>query len=134
MTRIACILMCLALAACGAAPVPQARTVAVGAEVTLAPGEVVLVKTAELAVRFVAVSEDSRCPRDVTCVWGGEVKVQLEIQLAAQAASQVEVRAGDSTMAGAYRISLVQVEPRPVTGANIAPQNYRATLKIVEAT
>jgi hypothetical protein len=134
MTRIACTLMCLALAACGAAPVQQGRAVAVGTEVTLPPGDMVRVKAAELAVRFVGVSEDSRCPRDVTCVWAGEVKVQLEIHLAAQAASQTEVRAGDSTVAGAYRISLVRVEPQPKTGAKIAPQHYRATLKIDEAT
>jgi hypothetical protein len=80
-------------------------------------------------VRFVAVTEDSRCPRDVTCVWAGEVKVQLEIQVA-KVASQAEMLEGGSTVAGAYRVTLVKVEPQPVSTVKIAPQDYRATLAI----
>ena len=83
-----------------------------------------------MKVRFVAVTEDSRCPRDVTCIWAGEVKVQLEIQQASKAASQVELLEGGSTVAGEYRVTLVRVEPQPTSTAKIAPQDYRATLKI----
>ena len=129
MIRLAAILTCLALAGCGAAD-PDAKEIDLGAEVTLAPGETVSVKTAAMTVRFVAVTEDSRCPRDVTCVWAGEVKVSLSIQESSKVASPAEVSEGGSTLAGGYRVTLVRVEPHPVTGANIAPQAYRATLKI----
>jgi hypothetical protein len=88
------------------------------------------VKAAKMEVRFVAVTEDSRCPRDVTCIWAGEVKVQLEILETAKAASQVEVLEGGSTVAGEYRVTLVRVEPQPMSTARIAPQDYRATLKM----
>ena len=64
-----------------------------------------------MKVRFVAVTEDSRCPRDVTCIWAGEVKVQLEIQESSKAASKVEILEGASTVAGAYRVTVVRVEP-----------------------
>ena len=87
-------------------------------------------KAAELKVRFVAVTEDSRCPRDVTCVWAGEVKVPLEIQESSKAASLVEILEGGSTVAGAYRVTLVRVEPAPANGMNIAPQDYRVTLRV----
>ena len=130
MTRLVAILACLALTGCSAAHPQETKAVNLGVEVTLAPGASVSSKTGEVSVRFVAVTEDSRCPRDVTCVWAGEVKVQLEIRESTKPASTVEIRAGDSTAAGKYRLTLVRVEPQPVTAARIVPQDYRATLKI----
>jgi hypothetical protein len=132
MTRLAAILMCLSLGGCAAA-VSQTQAVDPGAEVTLAPGQWVSVKTTPMKVGFVAVTEDSRCPRDVTCIWAGEVKVQLEIREASQGASQMEILEGGSTVAGAYRVTLVRVEPLPTSTARIAPQEYRATLKMDKA-
>ena len=35
---------------------------------------------ADLSVTFRAVSEDSRCPQDVVCVWEGNGQVQLEVR------------------------------------------------------
>ena len=130
MIRVAAILTCLALAGCGAAPAQELQAVDPGAEVTLAPRATAAVKNAEIKVTFVAVTEDSRCPRDVTCIWAGEVKVQLEVQQASQVASQVEILERGSTVAGKYRVTLVRVEPQPTSTARIAPQDYRATLKI----
>jgi hypothetical protein len=126
--------MCLALAGCGASSSSQ-KTQAVdpGAEVSLAHGATASVTGTDLQVRFVAVTEDSRCPRDTTCVWAGEVKVQLEIAEGSQKSSQVELREGEHAAAGAYRVTLVRVEPQPVSTARIAPQDYRATLKLDKA-
>lgn len=133
MTRLVAIVIGLALMGCDPARTQESRAVAIGTTITLAPGEVVAVKALGTKVRFVAVSADSRCPRDVTCVWAGEVKIQLEIQQAAQPASQAEVREGDSTGAGDCRVTLVGVEPQPASTVKIAPQDYRATLKIDKA-
>ena len=128
MTRLAAILTCLALAGCGTTPAVTAQAVDPGDEVTLAAGATVSVKTANLQVHFVSVTEDSRCPRDVTCVWAGEVKVLLGIQTP-QVASQVEILEGGNTVAGAHRVTLIRVEPQPMSTAKIAPHDYRATLK-----
>lgn len=133
MTRLVAILTCLALTGCGGARTQETRAVELGAKVTLAPGEVVAVTSLDMKVRFVAVTADSRCPRDVTCVWAGEVKVQLEIQQASQPAAQAEIREGDSTAAGVYRVTLEQVGPQPTSTVKIAPQDYRATLMIEKA-
>jgi len=130
MTRLAAILTCLTLAGCSAASTQETQAVNLGINVTLAPGAAISSKTADVTVRFVAVTEDSRCPSDVTCVWAGEVKVRLEIQEASKVASPVEILEGSSTVAGVYRVTLVRVEPQPVSTAKIAPQDYRATLKI----
>lgn len=130
MTRLAAILTCLALAACGAAPARESQSVELGAQFTLAPAATASVENAGLEVTFVAVTDDSRCPRDVTCIWAGEVKVQLEIHASMKDASQPEILEGGSTVAGGYRVTLVRVAPQPISTARIAPQDYRATLKV----
>jgi hypothetical protein len=132
MTRLAAGLICLALAGCGAAPAGQLQTVDAGAEFILAPGATASIQAAELRVRFVAVTEDSRCPRDTTCIWAGEVKGRFEIQRGTRKSS-AEILEGGNTLAGEYRVTLVRVEPLPTSTARIAPQDYRATLKADKA-
>jgi hypothetical protein len=132
MVRVAVVLSALALAGCGTTPTARAQAVDLRTEITLAPGETVSVNATEMKVRFVAVIEDSRCPRDVTCVWAGEVKVRLEIS-SPQGTSQVEVLEAGTTVAGVYRVTLVRVEPPRMSTAKIAPQDYRATLSIDRA-
>lgn len=129
MMRIAVILASLALAGCGAEG-SQAQAVDAGTEFTLAQGATASVKAADVKLRFVSVIEDSRCPRDTTCVWAGEVRVQLEIQEPSRAESPVEVLLGSSSIVGAYRVTLVRVEPEPVSTSRISPQDYRVTLVI----
>ncbi len=141
MTRLAVLLACLALAGgagpgltgCGAAPDRETSAIDLGAQVTLAPGAAVSARNTGMTVRFIAVTEDSRCPRDVTCVWAGEVRVRLEVQQTPQAASQLELLEGRSAVAGRYRVTLVHVDPQPTSTTRIAPQDYRATLALDEA-
>jgi hypothetical protein len=130
MTRVAAIQTCLALGGCAAAAAHKLRTLAPGAPVTLAPGEAASVQGTSLSVRFLSVTEDSRCPRDTTCVWAGEVKVSLEIREASRQPWQVELREGGSSEAGQWRLTLVGVEPRPMSTVKIAAAEYRVTLEI----
>ena len=72
-------IICLMLS-CGAAtqakPAPAAR---LGQPFSLRVGQRIGLKRAGLRIRFVAVTEDSRCPAGVTCVWAGNAKVQIEV-------------------------------------------------------
>src|SRR5688500_18294200 len=63
----------------GAAPVsiPGGPSVALGQEFTLGPGESVSLADGVLSVRFERVTEDSRCPRGVNCVWEGDAVVAI---------------------------------------------------------
>jgi hypothetical protein len=131
MSLRAALLMFVALAGCGAARTQEGTRVEPGAEITLAPGATASVAGAQMSVRFVAVTEDSRCPLDVTCVWAGEVKVQLAIRVSGTA-TQATVPEGDSTVAGEHRVTVLRVEPRPTSTARIAAGDYRATLQIDE--
>lgn len=40
-------------------------------------GEIVQFKNA--TVKFIKVLEDSRCPKDVTCVWAGRARIMVEV-------------------------------------------------------
>ncbi len=50
-----------------------------GQEFSLAIGQKAIITGEDLEIRFEEVSEDSRCPRDVVCVWEGRVACVLEI-------------------------------------------------------
>ena len=130
MTRVAAILTCLALAGCVAAAAPQPQVVEPGAPVTLAPGETASIGGTSTRVRFLAVTEDSRCPRDTTCIWAGEVKVSIEIREASKQPTRVQMKEGGSADAGQWRLTLVSVEPHPMTTVTIAAGQYRVTLEI----
>jgi hypothetical protein len=132
MTRAA-VLGCffvVALASCGATQSPQPQSIELGAEVTLAPGASAAFKPAGIVVQFVGIAADSRCPRDVTCMWAGEVKAIISIRNAQQPPVRHEMLEGGHATSGDYRISLVRVLPEPVSSAKIPPENYRATLQL----
>ena len=126
MTRITALLTCLALTGCVAAASP--KPVKLGASFTLAPGASVPLEDSPLRVRFVAVTEDSRCPSDTTCVWAGEVKVKLEILEASRLSRELELKSGESAEAAGFRITLLRVDPMPSSTAQMSAQGYRATL------
>ena len=130
--RVAAIFICIALSACTTASDRQVRAAEPGDSVTLAPGEAVSVKKAGMTVRFLSVVTDSRCPRDAACFWAGEVRVQLEIRETSREPALVELREGESTAAGRFRVTLLRVDPQPVSTTKIAPQDYRATLAVNE--
>jgi hypothetical protein len=131
MSHIAALLTCLALTGCVAAASPN--PVAPGANFTLAPGESAPLEDASLSVRFVAVTEDSRCPSDTTCVWAGEVKVQLEILERSRPTRRLELKPGDTTDMTGLRLTLLRVDPLPVSTAKISAQGYRVTLRAERA-
>jgi len=50
-----------------------------GEEFSLAIGQKAIITGENLEIRFKEVSEDSRCARDVICVWEGRVVCLLEV-------------------------------------------------------
>ena len=42
-------------------------------------GESVLLKESGITIKFLSISEDSRCPEGVTCVWAGVAIADLEL-------------------------------------------------------
>jgi hypothetical protein len=118
--------------ACGSASPTQPPPVDLGTEATLAPGGAVVVKEKDIQIGFVEVTEDSRCPRDATCVWAGEVKVQLTLRRDGGEPTQREVREGDAAEFHGYKVTLVRVMPYPVSSKTTPAADYRATIKITQ--
>ncbi len=111
----------------------DAAPVELGEESVLAIGESVRVAGEGLEIAFVAVTEDSRCARDVTCIWEGRVVAAVEVTLddETQALDLAQPGLTDSPASAdfhAYRFSFA-VEPYPETaGVAIAEGEYRLHL------
>lgn len=84
------------------------------------------------------VSTDSRCPSDVVCVWEGQatVNVNVTIDKVDQGGIILTERAGHDDLAsrivGSHVISLVTLEPYPVSTHPIPTEDYRAEFKVSE--
>jgi hypothetical protein len=126
--------------ACAAGPRPAseaassdaARAVDLPATVTLAPGERVIARGPDLAVRFADVSEDSRCPEGVTCVWAGRAVVQLEVGDGEAPTVALEVGGASREVRG-LSLAAEALDPHPRADAATPPEDYRLRLRI-EAT
>ena len=108
---------------------------------TFEPGKAFVLKMGEMAkctcksvaVRFVEVTEDSRCPKNTNCVWAGEVKTRLDIN-----GTMHELKLGGDGKATTpmevdnYTIQLMEVNPYPVAGEKIDPASYVATIMVKE--
>jgi hypothetical protein len=98
-------------------------------------GKEVTIKGTSLKVRFDSVLDDSRCPRDVTCVWAGDAKILISVRQANAKASKVELHTssqlGQTGKYKRYVIKLIALDPYPMTrAAKAKPDDYVATLLI----
>jgi hypothetical protein len=128
------LLLSVALAACGSASDPATRAVELNQEFQLAPAEQAAFGPQRLSVEFLRVVEDSRCPSDATCVWAGEVKVQLSTRTGDAAAVRHEIVAGQQATVGEWRVLVVQVQPERSSTRTIAPEEYKVTLRVERVT
>lgn len=124
------LLLVVALVACRSGGVLISHAASLGQEIQLAPKEQAVFDPHGLTVEFVKVVEDSRCPTDVTCVWAGEVKVQIATRISAVEAVQHEIIAGQDAMTGKFRLAVVRVQPERVSTREISPEEYRVTLRV----
>ena len=67
----------VALPAC--ATVDTAVVANPGAEFSLALGKSATISGTDYRITFNRVTEDSRCPADVQCVWAGDAKIELTV-------------------------------------------------------
>ena len=125
---------CLAMAACGnKVGTPSDEKIPLGREFKLAVGQSAVVDD-DVRLTLKAVTDDSRCPVDVTCVWEGDAKVAVEVLTPTpRAEHELHTSGRDSHQArhGAYSITLVKLEPAPRSTATISQGDYRATLVVV---
>ena len=90
----------------------------------------------ELSIKFVSVTEDSRCPVDANCIWAGNAKVHVKIT----------DRRGSKTMVmnttmgptgdqyNGWAINLTELTPGPKSSVAIKQKAYKATFSITRLT
>lgn len=108
----------------------------VGESFTLGPGEFAAVEGRELLVAFRLVRSDSRCPRDVQCVWQGDA--EAEIGIASDGGewawsvlhTGVEPRA--VPVVEGLILNLLDVNPDPISTTSIPARDYRVILAVTE--
>ena len=84
-----------------------------------------------LTITFLRVTQDSRCPSDVTCVWSGDAEVVLELVTRESGSQTVTVHTHvepRTATAVGYAVRLVDLDPYPRSETPIAPSSYVATL------
>jgi hypothetical protein len=144
MRPLACalaLLLAAPLAACAAGPeaTPASGSTAgdhgavdLPATVTLAPGERVFASEPDLPVTFVDVSEDSRCPEGVTCVWAGRAVVQVEVGDGEAPTIALQV-GGEAREARSLRLTAEALDPYPRADTATRSEDYRLRLRLEPA-
>ena len=108
-----------------------------GPEFTLRPAESARIAGTALVLTFDRITEDSRCPTDVTCVWAGNAVVRLAARVAGVARGPMELHTTtvdkrEATVDG-YRVQLVRLAPARTQGTTITQDQYLATLTVVRS-
>ena len=108
--------------------------VSIGEEFYLRIGESASIRGENLQVRFLEVTEDSRCPKGVTCIWEGRVSCLVEITYRESLESVLLIEPGSNDFPPEqsfheYRITY-HIEPYPQAGAEIAKEEYQLHLKV----
>ena len=107
-----------------------------GEEFSLRIDQSVVITGEDLEIRFVEVSEDSRCPKDVTCVWEGRVSAVVEISAngSLQQLKLTQPGLTEQPTREAYKEYQLtfKVEPYPQEGKEIAADEYRLLLIVTK--
>lgn len=92
----------------------------------------------DIKVKFLDVTEDSRCPADVICIWAGQATVLVNILKGDQdmgnlsLTDQLGNEALNTKIFDNFSIKLVKVEPYPISTQKIELKDYIATFIIIK--
>lgn len=114
-----------------------------GEEVVLPLGQTVRFAEDGFEVTFWNVTEDSRCPIGVTCVWEGRVRVVVRARRNGTDLGEAELMLPgggegptDEVRLGEFRVELRSVDPYPVADPDLEqnpPPDYTITLVVTRA-
>jgi hypothetical protein len=83
-----------------------------------------------VSIRPIAVLEDSRCPKDVECIWAGTTRISVRVSKNNQSEMyEIGPGSGALTVHGTT-IVFSSVEPSPLSGSPISPSDYRFTFMV----
>jgi hypothetical protein len=101
-------------------------------------GQEASISSQQLTLKFLSISEDSRCPQGTICIWEGNGKVNIELTPTGQPPYVVELNTATSLKSEAtylsYKISLLDLQPYPSAGSTIQQSEYIATVRVTMGT
>ena len=101
-------------------------------------GESASIDHTNLTLTFTGVTGDSRCPKDVVCVWAGEAIVVLEGQIGDEESSEVSFKVppgGSSTNEFQdFKVTIMELEPQTVSTKRIEATEYVAKIVVVQSS
>lgn len=98
------------------------------------------VTVARLRIKFAAVTADSRCPSDVTCVWAGNAAVRLDVSTNRSNGRSLTLNTGHTSSLTneaqyqGYDLTLVDLSPYPRSDRQTAAGDYVVTLLVSKAS
>ena len=102
----------------------------------LAMGKTATISSTDLQLQFSDVTEDSRCPTGLACIWAGQVSIVIDVIRAGKHSEKITLTSPNSypivhELSG-FKLELLGVQPYPVfyTGTAIKKQDYRIILRI----
>jgi hypothetical protein len=108
------------------------------ADAEIKVGQEVSISSQQLTLKFLSVSEDSRCPQGTNCIWEGNGKVNIELTPTGQTSYVVELNTVMSLKSEATylnsKISLLDLQPYPSAGSTIQQSEYIATVRVSTGT
>jgi hypothetical protein len=100
-------------------------------EFIIKPGQQVEIEGRRMKIKFESVTDDSRCPQGVDCIWAGNAEVNLRLTLSASETVTIKLNTNldprEAEHRG-YRVKLARLDPYPKKDVKIEPGEYRATL------
>jgi hypothetical protein len=104
-----------------------------GTEFSLAVGQSATITSEKMAIKFVEVTGDSRCPSGAQCIWAGEAKctVLFSVNENEQTVTLIQSGSNSSTTTDidGYSISFT-LNPYPKVNQQIENQDYRLVLTV----
>ncbi len=104
-------------------------------QIKLVINQNLIIESEGLKVKFLKITEDSRCPSDVTCIWAGQVGVLLNVSQNGKDFGEINLILGpDKGLAekrvDGYIIRLIEVDPYPISTKKIEPSDYTIAIII----
>jgi hypothetical protein len=128
---IVCALLAL-VSACAALPTGGDGTVVrIDQEFTLAEGRTALVLGPRIAVEFLDVTEDHRCPIEARCISAGNATVRVRVAQEGFDAVELDLRTdppGSYQVYNHHAVELVGLDPAAST--QVPDPDYRARLRV----
>jgi len=94
-----------------------------------------IVGPGNINITFLNITEDSRCPEGVTCVWSGQVKAQFLLDTQQSRGNLFNLTLNSSETQSeknisGYSVKLFSIDPYPESGKSTSINGYVATLSI----